>query len=106
MEALMGDLFPSQRSADGADFTLFSPVSRRTAGRVVNEIVYVIRHDLRWKDAPRGYGPPKTLYNRFICWSRMGVFDRKFATLAAKGLKPERFMIGYPPQGASRRRAF
>jgi hypothetical protein len=27
------------------------------------------------EDAPRGYGPNKTLYNRFIRWSRLGVFD-------------------------------
>jgi putative transposase len=37
------------------------------------------------EDAPRGYGPHKTLYNRFIRWSRMGVFDRIFAALPAKG---------------------
>lgn len=29
------------------------------------------------------YGPHKTLYNRFIRWSRLGVFDRIFAGLAA-----------------------
>ena len=39
------------------------------------------------------YGPPKTLYNRFIRWSRLGVFDRIFEALAAKGGKPDRLMI-------------
>ncbi|KAF0207156.1 MAG: hypothetical protein FD172_3744, partial [Methylocystaceae bacterium] len=58
--------------------------------RVVSGIVYVIRHGLQWKDAPKGYGPHKTLYNRFIRWSRLGVFDRIFASLAAEGPKPER----------------
>jgi transposase len=48
---------------------------------------------LRWRDAPPGYGPHKTLYNRFIRWSRMGVFDRIFAALAAEGGPPERLMI-------------
>ena len=33
--------------------------------RVISGIIYVIRHGLQWKDAPRGDGPPKTLYNRF-----------------------------------------
>ena len=47
--------------------------------RVISGIIYVIRHGLQWKDAPRGYGPPKTLYNRFIRWSRLGVFSRIFA---------------------------
>ncbi|MDR1401947.1 MAG: transposase, partial [Puniceicoccales bacterium] len=32
--------------------------------RVVSGIVYVLRNGLRWKDAPKSYGPPKTLYNR------------------------------------------
>src|SRR6201997_986800 len=61
--------------------------------RVVSGIVYVIRHGLQWKDAPRDYGPHKTLYNRFIRWSRLGVFDRIFAALASEGPKPERMMI-------------
>jgi transposase len=53
----------------------------------------VIKNGLQWKDAPRGYGPHKTLYNRFIRWSRLGVFDRIFAALAGEGPKPERIMI-------------
>ena len=61
--------------------------------RVINGIIYVIRYGLRWKDAPAGYGPPTTLYNRHIRWSRLGVFARIFAALAAKGGAPERLMI-------------
>lgn len=38
-------------------------------------------------------GPPKTIYNRFIRWSRMGAFNRIFAALAAKGGKPDQLMI-------------
>jgi transposase len=49
--------------------------------RVVSGIVYVIRNGLHGKDAPRDYGPHKTLYNRFIRWSRHGVFDRIFTAL-------------------------
>ena len=61
--------------------------------RVVSGIVYVIRHGLQWKDAPVGYGPPKTLYDRFVRWSRLGVFERIFAGLAAEGGTPDRLMI-------------
>src|SRR5262249_15105220 len=61
--------------------------------RVISGIIYVIRHGLQWKDAPRGYGPHKTLYNRFVRWSRLGVFARIFAALAAEGGIPERLMI-------------
>ena len=68
-------------------------IARVDDRRVVSGIVYVIRHGLQWKDAPRDYGPHKTLYNRFIRWSRMGVFDRIFAALAAKAGPPERLMI-------------
>ncbi len=45
----------------------------------------MIRNGLQWKDAPAGYGPHKTLYNRFVRWSRLGVFDRIFAGLAGEG---------------------
>ena len=61
--------------------------------RVLSEIIYVIRHGLQWRDAPPAYGPHKTLYNRFVRWSRMGVFDRIFAALAAEAGPPSRLMI-------------
>ena len=46
-----------------------------------------------WRDAPAVYGPPKTLYNRFIRWSRIGVFDRIFATLAGESAATNTVMI-------------
>jgi putative transposase len=61
--------------------------------RVVSGIIYVIRNGLMWKDAPRGYGPHKTLYNRFVRWSRMGVFKRIFTVLVAEAGIPEQLMI-------------
>lgn len=60
---------------------------------MLSGIVYVIRQGLQWRDAPTAYGPHKTLYGRFVRWSRMGVFDRIFAALAAEGGPPERLMI-------------
>ena len=50
--------------------------------RVISGIIYVLKNGLMWRDAPAVYGPPKTLYNRFIRWSKAGVFDRIFSTLA------------------------
>ena len=61
--------------------------------RVISGIIYVIRHGLQWRDAPLAYGPHKTLYNRFVRWSRLGVFDRIFASLAAEAGAPGRLMI-------------
>jgi transposase len=58
-------------------------VARVDDRRVISGIVHVIRNGLMWRDAPAAYGPHKTLYNRFVRWSRAGVFDRIFAALAA-----------------------
>ena len=57
--------------------------------RVLSGIIFINRNGLRWRDAPVEYGPHKTLYNRFVRWSRMGVFDRIFSNLAAKAGEPD-----------------
>ena len=74
-------------------FPLSHGVPRVDDRRVVSGIVYVIRNGLQWKDAPKAYGPHKTLYNRFIRWSRMGVFNRIFEALAGAAGTPETVMI-------------
>ena len=61
--------------------------------RVLSGIVFVNRNGLRWCDAPKDYGPHKTIYNRFIRWSRLGVFNKIFVELARKAGKPKRLMI-------------
>jgi len=68
-------------------------VARVDDRRIVSAIVFVIKNGLRWRDAPREYGPHKTIYNRFARWSRLGVFNKIFAELAGTGGKPERIMI-------------
>jgi len=71
-------------------------IARVDDRRVVSGIVFVIRNGLRWRDAPRGYGPHKTIYNRFVRWSRcLGVFNKIFAELARKGGKPRRRRISW-----------
>ena len=60
---------------------------------MLSGIIFIQRNGLIWKHTPAAYGPPKTLYNRWKRWSRMGVFNRIFAALAAKGGKPDRLMI-------------
>jgi transposase len=75
----------------------FFPRSRGRARvddrRVLSGIIFVNRNGLRWRDAPAAYGPPKTLYNRWIRWSRMGVFARMLMDLAAQGQQTETVMI-------------
>ena len=74
-------------------FPLSHGVPRVDDRRVVSGIIHVIRNGLRWRDAPAAYGPHKTLYNRFVRWSRLGVFDRIFAGLAGQASQPDRVMI-------------
>jgi transposase len=74
-------------------FPLSHGVPRVDDRRVISGIAFVIRNGLRWRDAPREYGPHKTIYNRFVRWSRLGVFSKIFAPLASKGPRPERLMI-------------
>ena len=74
-------------------FPLSHGVPRVDDRKVISGVIFVIRNGLRWRDAPADYGPHKTIYNRFVRWSRLGVFSKIFAALASKGPKPERLMI-------------
>lgn len=74
-------------------FPLSHGIARVDDRRVLSGIVHVIRNGLRWRDAPAAYGPHKTLYNRFVRWSRLGVFNRIFETLAGSVGEPDRIMI-------------
>ena len=69
-------------------FPLSHGIARVDDRRVISGIVFVIRNGLRWRDAPGEYGPHKTIYNRFVRWSRLGVFNKIFAELARKAGKP------------------
>jgi putative transposase len=92
----MADLFllsEAQMRRIAPYFPLSHGISRVDDRKVISGIVFVIRNGLRWRDAPKDYGPHKTIYNRFIRWSRLGVFNKIFAALAAKGGKPDRLMI-------------
>ena len=52
--------------------------------RVLSGIIFINRNGLRWCDAPKEYGPHRTLYNRWKRWSDMGVFARIMFGLAAE----------------------
>jgi transposase len=66
-------------------FPLSHGMPRVDDRRVISGIVYVIRNGLMWRDAPVSYGPHKTIYNRFIRWSQMGVFARILTELSRQG---------------------
>ena len=60
---------------------------------MLSGIIFTNRNGLRWRDAPAGYGPHKTLYIRWIRWSDKGVFARMMAGLAAEHSEEKAVMI-------------
>ena len=92
----MSDLFwlsDEQLSLIEPYFPLSHGVPRTDDQRVLSGIIHVIKNGLRWRDAPTRYGPHKTLYNRFVRWSRLGVFDRIFSELTCNDAIPETLQI-------------
>jgi len=61
--------------------------------RVISGIIHVLRNGLRWRDAPEVYGPHKTLYNRFVRWTRLGVFNNIFRSLVFEQSDPSTMLI-------------
>jgi len=61
--------------------------------RVISGIIYVLKRGLPWENAPKEYGPSKTLYNRFHRWSENGTFNKIFKALAQVQGEAEHLMI-------------
>ena len=61
--------------------------------RVLSGIIFINRNGLRWRDAPKEYGPAKTLYNRWKRWSDKGVFTLMMDGLVSKGAARKTIMI-------------
>jgi transposase len=61
--------------------------------RVLRGIIFISRNGLRWCDAPREYGPPKTLYNWWKRWVDKGIFAQMMDGLASEGATPKTVMI-------------
>lgn len=61
--------------------------------RVLSGIILINRNGLRWCEAPKEYGPAKTLYNRWKRWSDNGVFARIMVGLAAQSAEHKTIMI-------------
>ena len=61
--------------------------------RVLSGIIFINRNGLRWRDAPKEYGPHKTLYSRWKRWSEKGIFARMMTGLAAEHGEEKTVMI-------------
>lgn len=61
--------------------------------RVLSGIIFIQRYGLRWRDAPKDYGPPRTLYNRWVRWSPKSGFTRILIELAQEGGETDVLMI-------------
>lgn len=59
----------------------------------MSRIIFINRNGLRWRDAPKEYGPHKTLYSRWKRWSEKGIFARMMAGLAAEHGEENTVMI-------------
>jgi transposase len=55
--------------------------------------VHVLKSGCRWCDCPPEYGPPTTIYNRFVRWARRGVWENLFRELAENGRATDTQMI-------------
>lgn len=61
--------------------------------RVISGILHVLKSGCRWCDCPPEYGPPTTIYNRFVRWSERGVWENLFRALAKQGRSTQTQMI-------------
>src|ERR1700686_4181724 len=68
-------------------------VERADDRRVISGIVHVLKSGCRWCDCPPEYGPPTTIYNRFVRWAERGVWERLFRELAGRGRSTQTQMI-------------
>lgn len=56
--------------------------ARRDDRIILNGIFYILRTGAPWRDLPGRYGPPTTVYNRYVRWGERGVWRAIFDALA------------------------
>jgi len=49
---------------------------------VLNGIFYVLRTGAPWRDLPERYGPHTTIYNRYVRWTKRGIWRDIFEALS------------------------
>lgn len=61
--------------------------------RVLGGIIFINHNGLRWRGAPKEYGPHKTLHDRWKRWSGKGIVARMMMGLAAEHSEEKTVMI-------------
>src|ERR1700733_9915954 len=103
----MTDLFllsPAQMRRIERYFPLSHGIARIDDRRIVIAIVFVIKNGLRWRDAPPGYGPHKTVtigLSVEAAWGCSTRFSQRWRTGRQAGGSDDR---RHASQGASHRR--
>jgi transposase len=59
-------------------FPLSHGIARVDDQRVISGIIFVIRNGLRWRDAPKDYGPHKTIYKDISITQTSGEESQRF----------------------------
>ena len=57
---------------------------RRDDRTVLNGIFHILRTGAPWRDLPGRYGPPTTIYNRYVRWGERGIWQRILDALATE----------------------
>lgn len=65
-------------------------------------IIFINRNGLRWRDAPKTYGPHERFYSRWRRWSDKAVFARMMAGLASEHGEKMIAMIDAPTSRPSK----
>jgi len=68
-------------------------IAREDDRRIISEIIHALKSGCRWCDCPPEYGPPTTIYNRFVRWAKRGVWEKMFLALAKRGRSAQIQMI-------------
>jgi transposase len=76
---------------------------RQDDRRIISGILHRLREGCRWRALPAEYGPYTTVFNRYNRWSKRGLWQDSFATLASCVEPPTVMMIDSTAVRASRR---
>jgi transposase len=68
-------------------------VERVDDRRVISGIVHVLKSGCRGCNCPPEYGPPTTIYNRFVRWARRSIWENMFREMVGAGRSADTQMI-------------